>query len=78
MKSICIGEKTAQVIIGNTSSIWVFWYTLVTPAVRMWTQENQEFNVILKLHSKLDGSPGYIKLIFKKWKQKKKKPTTEH
>lgn len=65
MKSIHIGEKTAQVIIGNTSSIWVFWYTLVTPAVRMWTQEDQEFNVILKLHSKLDGSPGFIKLSLK-------------
>lgn len=42
-----------------------FWYTLVTPAVRMWVQEDQEFNVILKLHSKLDGSPGYIKLSLK-------------
>lgn len=55
MKSIRIEEKTAQVIIGNTSSIWV----------RMWTQEDQEFNVILKLHSKLDGSPGFIKLSLK-------------
>lgn len=49
-----------------------FWYTLVTPAVRMWVQEDQEFNVILKLHSKLDGSPSFIKLSLKKWKQKSK------
>jgi hypothetical protein len=62
VKSIYIGEKTTPVIIGNTRSVWVFWYTLVTPAVRRWTQKNKEFNVILKLR----GRPGYLKLFVKK------------
>lgn len=81
MKSIHIGEKTMQVIIGNTSSLWVFWYTVVTPAVRRCIQEDLEFNVILNdghlhsnvsfLHSKLDDSSGFLKLSVKKNENKK-------
>lgn len=51
----------------------MFWHTLITPAVKRWRQEDQEFNVIIKLHSKLDASPGYIKLSLKKDNKNKNK-----
>lgn len=66
-------ERTAQIIVENTNSIWVFWYTLVTPTLKRWRQEDQQFNVIIKLHSKLDASQGYIKLSLKNENKNKNK-----